>query len=75
MLRDWREGVLCIVLALHRSAQVRHQDDLRTGSPRRLNRWQRRTDTGIAGHHALFDRHIEILANQNAFAAQVLVPH
>src|SRR5678816_1863704 len=57
------------------TTEVRHHQHARACSARMLNRRQRRANTRVARHDAVLHRHVQILADQHALAAQVEVGH
>src|SRR5678816_1701279 len=57
------------------TTEVRHHQHARACSARMLNRRQRRAYSRVARHDAVLHRHVQILADQHALAAQVEVGH
>ena len=58
-------------LAFFRSAQVRHDHHFGARRNGVLQRWQGRSNAGIAGHSAGINRNVEILTDQDALASDV----
>src|SRR5690554_651497 len=64
-----------VVHAFFRAAQVGHQHDFGAGVFGSLDGRQRGADAGVAGHLAVFDRHVQVFTNQNPLAGEVQVSH
>ena len=73
-LGDWRQRILRLEFAFHRSAEVRGHHDGGTLIERKLNRRDRGANSGVVGDVArIVLRHIQIGANENALVLQVKV--
>ena len=54
---------------------MRHHEDFRARRHGLAQRRQRRTDAGIAGHHAVGHRHVQILTDQDPLAGERHIRH
>ena len=73
--RHRRQRELCRRHAFFRAPEVRQNHEARATRQCGAQRWQSGADTGIARHHAIVYRDVEVLADQHALAAQVQVRH
>ncbi len=70
-----REGECGVGLPLLRASEVRRHHDPRPGLRGLLQRRQRGPDAGVAGHHAVPDRDVQILADEHPPPREVQVGH
>src|SRR5690606_13917001 len=75
VINNRQQRELFVVLAFSWTTQVGGHHHFRTLLQSQFDGWQRCTDTRVTGHFAIFNWHVQIRTDENAFTSQIQIGH